>query len=64
MGELEEALEGLRRQGILEAGSVSTLTPLGKIIASIPVEIPVAKVIYKAYFSFYKFLKYYSKSVK
>ncbi|CAG9540307.1 unnamed protein product [Cercopithifilaria johnstoni] len=45
MGELDEAVESLWRQGILEAGSTKTLTPLGKIIANIPVEIPVAKVL-------------------
>uniref|UniRef100_A0A0R3RJZ5 HA2 domain-containing protein n=1 Tax=Elaeophora elaphi TaxID=1147741 RepID=A0A0R3RJZ5_9BILA len=45
MGELEEAVESLWRQGILEAGSMKTLTSLGKIIANIPVEIPVAKVL-------------------
>uniref|UniRef100_A0A915Q1Z1 ATP-dependent RNA helicase n=1 Tax=Setaria digitata TaxID=48799 RepID=A0A915Q1Z1_9BILA len=45
MGELEEAVENLWRQGILQAGSMKALTPLGKIIANIPVEIPVAKVL-------------------
>uniref|UniRef100_A0A1I8EDV1 Uncharacterized protein n=1 Tax=Wuchereria bancrofti TaxID=6293 RepID=A0A1I8EDV1_WUCBA len=45
MGELEEAVESLWRQGILEAGNTKALTPLGKIIANIPVEIPVAKVL-------------------
>lgn len=47
MGELEEAVESLWRQGILEAGSTKVLTSLGKIIANIPVEIPVAKVRFK-----------------
>lgn len=47
MNELEEAVESLWRQGILEAGSMKTLTSLGKIIASIPVEIPVAKVRFR-----------------
>ncbi|MCP9257449.1 putative ATP-dependent RNA helicase DHX34 [Dirofilaria immitis] len=45
MGELEEAVESLWRQGILEANSTKALTSLGKIIANIPVEIPVAKVL-------------------
>ncbi|EFO20092.2 ATP-dependent helicase [Loa loa] len=45
MGELEEAVESLWRQGILEAGNTKVLTSLGKIIANIPVEIPVAKVL-------------------
>nr|CRZ22260.1 BMA-SMGL-2 [Brugia malayi] len=45
MGELEEAVESLWRQGILVAGNTKALTPLGKIIANIPVEIPVAKVL-------------------
>ncbi|VBB31233.1 unnamed protein product [Acanthocheilonema viteae] len=45
MGELEEAIESLWRQGILEVGNMKTLTSLGKIIASIPVEIPIAKVL-------------------
>lgn len=44
MGKLEEAVESLWRQGILEAGCTNALTSLGKIIANIPVEIPVAKV--------------------
>ncbi|VDK77457.1 unnamed protein product [Onchocerca ochengi] len=45
MNELEEAVESLWRQGILEAGNTKALTSLGKIIANIPVEIPVAKVL-------------------
>ncbi|VDK50464.1 unnamed protein product [Gongylonema pulchrum] len=45
MADLEQALDGLWKQGILEAGSTKALTPLGKIIASIPVEIPIAKVL-------------------
>ncbi|EJW80234.1 hypothetical protein WUBG_08856, partial [Wuchereria bancrofti] len=52
MGELEEAVESLWRQGILEAGNTKALTPLGKIIANIPVEIPVAKVLFKCVFLF------------
>lgn len=49
MNELEEAVESLWRQGILEAGNTKALTSLGKIIANIPVEIPVAKVRLNVY---------------
>ncbi|MFH4980195.1 hypothetical protein AB6A40_006904 [Gnathostoma spinigerum] len=42
---LEEAVESLWRQGVLEPDSFTTLTPLGKIIASLPVEIPIAKIL-------------------
>lgn len=47
MGELEEAMESLWRQGILQAGNTKALTSLGRIIANIPVEIPIAKVCLK-----------------
>uniref|UniRef100_F1KT44 ATP-dependent RNA helicase DHX34 n=2 Tax=Ascaris TaxID=6251 RepID=F1KT44_ASCSU len=45
MAALEEAMAGLWRQGILEPDSATTLTPLGKVIATLPVEIPIAKVL-------------------
>ncbi|VDN00699.1 unnamed protein product [Thelazia callipaeda] len=43
--DLGRAVENLCKMGILEGENSSVLTPLGKIIASIPVEIPVAKVL-------------------
>lgn len=47
MFELEEALDRLWKQGILEASSTKVLTPLGRIIANFPVEIPIAKVCFR-----------------
>uniref|UniRef100_A0A0N5ALD2 ATP-dependent RNA helicase DHX34 n=1 Tax=Syphacia muris TaxID=451379 RepID=A0A0N5ALD2_9BILA len=45
MGALEEAIESLWRQGILVPNDSTALTSLGKIVASLPVEIPVAKML-------------------
>ncbi|VDK47196.1 unnamed protein product [Anisakis simplex] len=45
MGALEEAIAALWRQGVLEPGGAKALTPLGKIIVTLPVEIPIAKVL-------------------
>lgn len=44
MNALDEAVDSLIKQGILEPDNESALTSLGKIIASIPVDIPIAKV--------------------
>ena len=48
MNELRQSLEELRKQNVLSTESDNCeLTPLGKVVASIPVEIPVAKVRFR-----------------
>lgn len=42
---LNEALESLKSQGVINGRNERLLTPLGMILAKLPVEIPISKVI-------------------
>lgn len=41
---LEEAVEDLKRQGVIAAHDEKSLTPLGTILADLPVDVLVGKV--------------------